>query len=192
MELIPPDCWNHVSGLDNPADCASRGLFPSELLNFALWWDGPKWLRLPPDEWPKQFTLPPNDPSQESSEVCLHTAIIPCQPVILLTRFSSFTQLIRVTAWLIHFIHNCCARKKNLARTVGLLSVQELNKAKLYWISLSQRAHFAKDIKALETKAPISQLSPLLSLNPFLDKDQLLQVGGQESNSKLPYETNIH
>ena len=32
MEFIPPDKWNHVSGLDNPADCASRGLFPSELL----------------------------------------------------------------------------------------------------------------------------------------------------------------
>jgi len=28
MELVPPDKWNHVSGQDNPADCASRGLFP--------------------------------------------------------------------------------------------------------------------------------------------------------------------
>ena len=55
MELIAPDRWNHVNGLVNPADCASRGLFPSELLNFALWWDGPKWLRLSPDEWPKQL-----------------------------------------------------------------------------------------------------------------------------------------
>ena len=27
MELIPPDKWNNISGLDNPADC-SRGLFP--------------------------------------------------------------------------------------------------------------------------------------------------------------------
>lgn len=28
-ELIAPDRWNHVNGADNPADCASRGLFPS-------------------------------------------------------------------------------------------------------------------------------------------------------------------
>ncbi len=27
-KLIPSDRWNHVSGFDNPADCASRGLFP--------------------------------------------------------------------------------------------------------------------------------------------------------------------
>ena len=28
MELLGPDRWHHVSGLENPADCASRGLFP--------------------------------------------------------------------------------------------------------------------------------------------------------------------
>ena len=45
MELIPPEKWNYVSGLDNPADYASRGLFPSELLNHKLWWDRPWWLK---------------------------------------------------------------------------------------------------------------------------------------------------
>ena len=48
LELIPPDRWKHVSGTDNPADCASRGLFPSELLEYNLWWEGPTWLSLPP------------------------------------------------------------------------------------------------------------------------------------------------
>ena len=52
----------------------------------------------------------------------------------------------------------------------------------------SQRTHFGKEVKALEMKAPISQSSVLVSVNPFLDKDQLLRVGGRESNSKLPYE----
>ena len=44
MELVPPDRWRHVSGLDNPADCASRG---RELATYSLWWDGPAWLREP-------------------------------------------------------------------------------------------------------------------------------------------------
>lgn len=44
LELIPSNHWHHVSGLQNPADCASRGIFPSELLEHALWWDGPEWL----------------------------------------------------------------------------------------------------------------------------------------------------
>ena len=32
MELVPPNCWRHVNGLDNPADCALQGMFPRELL----------------------------------------------------------------------------------------------------------------------------------------------------------------
>lgn len=44
IELFGPECWHHVSGVLNPADCASRGLFPSELINHALWWEGPDWL----------------------------------------------------------------------------------------------------------------------------------------------------
>ena len=188
MELISPDRWNHVNGLENPADCASRGLFPSELLNFTLWWDGPKWLQLNPDKWPKQSTLPPNDPSQEGGEVCLHMTVVPCQPLMALDHYSTFTRLLRVTAWLMRFTRNCRARKRNLTQTIGPLSVQELNQAKSYWISFSQRAHFAKEVETLELGAQIPQSSSLLSLNPFLDEAKLLRVGGRESNSKLPYE----
>ena len=35
MELIAPDRWSHVNGLENPADCTSSGLLPSELLKFS-------------------------------------------------------------------------------------------------------------------------------------------------------------
>lgn len=188
MELIAPDRWSHVNGSGNPADCASRGLFPSELLNFYLWWDGPRWLKLSPGEWPKQCTLPPVDPSQESGEICLHTAVIPCQPVMSLEQFSSFTRLLRVTAWLIRFSRNCRARKNELNRITGPLSVQELNQAKTYWISVSQKEYFAKEIKTLQSKARVPQSSSLLSLNPLLDEVGLLRVGGRESNSKLSYQ----
>ena len=50
--LIPPSRWNHASGVDNPADSASRGLSPSELLDQQLWRDGPAWLKSPPSDWP--------------------------------------------------------------------------------------------------------------------------------------------
>lgn len=38
VDLIGPQRWNHVIGVENPADCASRGLFPSELLVHTFWW----------------------------------------------------------------------------------------------------------------------------------------------------------
>ena len=43
-ELIHPSRWNHVNGKQNSADCASRGMYPSELLEYKLWWNGPEWL----------------------------------------------------------------------------------------------------------------------------------------------------
>ena len=45
VEFVPPDKWNHINGAENPADCASRGLLPSELIEHELWWRGPSWLR---------------------------------------------------------------------------------------------------------------------------------------------------
>lgn len=41
---VPHALWHHISWKDNPTDCASRGLAPSELVNHKLWWRGPPWL----------------------------------------------------------------------------------------------------------------------------------------------------
>ena len=107
MDLIAPDRWSHVSGFKNPANCASRGLFPSELLNHELWWSGPEWLYLPSSDWPKQ-------PSGQKSESCdeeisLHVATHLKVPM---DRYSSFTRLKRVTAWMFRFINHCCTPSK--------------------------------------------------------------------------------
>ncbi|UYV78825.1 K02A2.6-like, partial [Cordylochernes scorpioides] len=37
--------WFHVSSQDNPADCASRGIMPQDLVNHRIWWRGPIWLQ---------------------------------------------------------------------------------------------------------------------------------------------------
>ena len=52
---IPPKYWNHVRGKQNPADCASRGLYPEELIGHNLWWHGPAWLRQTSANWPRQI-----------------------------------------------------------------------------------------------------------------------------------------
>lgn len=41
LTYLPRERWNHVSTADNPADCASRGLTPDELLEHQLWFQGP-------------------------------------------------------------------------------------------------------------------------------------------------------
>ena len=54
VEQIPLNRWNHVIGVENPADCASRGILPSELLEHKLWWNSPPWLRMDISYWPHQ------------------------------------------------------------------------------------------------------------------------------------------
>ena len=83
--------WSHVNGVQNPADCASRGVLPSELIDHPLWWMGPEWLRLDHQAWPQQTELPPNSPAVEADEVCFHSTIVPREPVIPFDRYSSFT-----------------------------------------------------------------------------------------------------
>ncbi|GFY42414.1 DUF1758 domain-containing protein [Trichonephila inaurata madagascariensis] len=45
QELTPNVLWNFVSGLENPADCGTRGIPPTKLEKFDLWFNGPDWLR---------------------------------------------------------------------------------------------------------------------------------------------------
>ena len=46
------DAKSDVFHIHNPADCASRGLLPSQLMVHELWWDGPPWVSLNHREWP--------------------------------------------------------------------------------------------------------------------------------------------
>ena len=107
VELVPPHRWNHVNGTDNPADCASRGLFPSKLLDHELWWNGPIWLNSSLSDWPRQLTIPPAEPSDEVRQICHHAATDQDTPVIAFDRYSSFNRLKGITAWIFRFIENC-------------------------------------------------------------------------------------
>ncbi len=105
LELTPASCWNHVSSENNPADCASRGMLPSELLNHDLWWLGPPWLKLHQSKWPQ-----PNSTNLEVQEDKEELSITVCHVVttqeslIPIDKYSLIDLYKRVTAWVIRFI----------------------------------------------------------------------------------------
>jgi hypothetical protein len=43
----------HVSGITNPADLASRGCDPVEILSNKSWWEGPPWLSMSEAQFPE-------------------------------------------------------------------------------------------------------------------------------------------
>ena len=65
------------------------------------------------------------------------------------------------------------------------LSVYESNMAETYWLKMSKECKFDQEMTILENGGIISK-GPLVALNPIIDSDGLLRVGGQLQNSKLP------
>ena len=183
VDSVPPSHWNHVESLQNPADCVSRGLFPSELLSHDLWWNGPDWLRLGIHQWPKSYSLPPNSPSEEADEICSHTAVVSAQSLIPLDQFSSFTHLVRVTAWMFRFVCN----SRGVTHHSGSLSATEVNKAEVHWQATSQSHSFQKEIESLKKKKVVSRASCLRTLHPFLDDSGLLRIGGRLRKSQFAF-----
>ena len=186
VDLISPGRWRHVNGAVNPADCASRGLYPTELLNHELWWNGPDWLKSPRTDWPKPFIIAEVGPSEEEREVCVHVTLLYETPLISLDRFSHFTRYKYVTAWVLRFINNCRVRNKS-SRILLSLSAQELASAENYWVRLSQEEHFAEEIQSLKADRALPISSCLLNLRPIMDPSGLLRVGGRLENAKLHY-----
>ena len=121
VQSILPDHWNHVCSSHNPADCASQGLFPSELTEHRLWWNGPEWLQLPSDQWPSQTVVTHAGMPTEERDLC-HT--IASSAIIPLQQISSFTRLKHVTAWVLHFINNCRQPKTKRPSYLYLSSVK--------------------------------------------------------------------
>ena len=189
LDLTPADCWKHVRSGENPADCASRGIFPSELLEHDLWWKGPQWLLLPPSEWPKNNSA--TDDTREGND---ELSVITCnlatveEPLIPTDKFSSFTRYKRVTGWIIRFIHNCKARVQASTPTDGCLTAQELDRAANYWYSVIQKAHFNHEMSILKANsARVPSSSKILSLNPIIDDNGILRVGGRQQKAKFSY-----
>lgn len=141
VDHIPSDRWNHVNGTSNPADCASRGLLPSELLQHDLWWNGPEWLHGDASVWPKDRPPPVKCVDNEVKSICLLTTVEIQTPVLAIDRFSSFSKLKRVLGWVERFIHNCSNTVSNRLNQ-SFLSVDELQLAENYWIRMVQKQYF--------------------------------------------------
>ncbi|GFW55599.1 integrase catalytic domain-containing protein [Trichonephila clavipes] len=82
-------------------------------------------------------------------------------------------------------VHSKLPRRK---KRRGPLDVQEINQAEVTLIRIVQLQEFKKDIMSLKENNRVFAESLIKSLNPFLDKDGVLRVGGRLCNSDLNFE----
>ncbi len=194
--------WSHVPSTSNPADILSRGATPEELISNELWFKGPSflysylsqpdyWER--PDETVKDYISEIKDKQLDSSTCLLlpktngPTFLHKEAEIDFVNHFcnlsNNYFKLIRILSFIYRFIHNCKSEEK----FVGPISKGEFDHAKTRLIKLVQVMYFSREIKALKKGEPLKD-SRVSNLNPFLDKDEVIRVGGRLDQSNLSYD----
>ncbi|XP_073820653.1 uncharacterized protein [Musca autumnalis] len=179
--------WRHVPTNDNPADLATRVRTPSELKESLLWWHGPSWLTLQKDEWPSCPSVPETTLEVKPTKVHLAQSAVPDD---VLARFSRLSTAVHAIAYVFRFFRRTHPSTKKLARFESArLSAEEIAFARYRLMSMSQRINFPQEYDCLSKKLQLDPGSPLLSLNPFLDRHQLIRANGRLGNTlSLPYD----
>lgn len=97
---------------------------------------------------------------------------------------SSFLKLLRITAYCFRFL-NKLRKKANVA--VGPIRCYEYKLAETGNIKLIQNEYFEKELLALNAKENLPKNSSLKFLNPFIDEQGLIRVGGRLRNSSIAF-----
>lgn len=190
------EIWSHIDSADNPADLITRGMKAGELINSSLWKNGPKWLQLSENTWPiPKLTVDPHMLAQVEVE---------CKPkggriglivssmgrgdgTSLLHAKSSWSVILRITAYVKRFIHNARCRDHRNRISKKWLSTKEIREAAFYWVKVVQAEHYAKEIESLkQAEDGYPAQSKIASLRPVL-VDGLLKVGGRIGKSGFKY-----
>ena len=175
------DQWHYVSTKENPADYASRGISAAQLQT-SMWFTGPKFL------WERDVFLEEEIPevSEDDPEVKKCLAVVTHEQFDLdsrMTSFSKWSQAKRAIAFCLRFINS----RKNSAKN-DTSNVEMLQKAENEIVKSVQRAAFPDSIRVLSGSKirSLKKRNVLFKLDPFLDEDGILRVGGRLGSSRLP------
>lgn len=113
-------------------------------------------------------------------------------------KFTSWTRLTRVTAWVMRFVAKLVAKVKKAEKPLGdgtcgegSLTPIELDRAGKLWVKQAQIERFPNEMKELNRGKEVSKHSHLKSLTPVVDELGMLRVGGRLTRAELPYDA-IH
>lgn len=203
--------WKYVETKENPSDFASRGISPKDDEKVDVWMNGPLFLRKPGEEWRErtaEIHVVENDPEVKANKTCNTLKLAVGKPVegILETferRISSWNRMKRAMVWVLRFTTNAKIKEerdtekrkvrfqegcsKDLFRRLDTegMKVNELEEAERKLITLMQERSLSKERKEAPPKAIVKgKAGSLKKLNPFIDENGILRVGGRLSNAQ--------
>ncbi|GBM12575.1 hypothetical protein AVEN_78349-1 [Araneus ventricosus] len=191
QELTKDFHWRHVPSEENPADFISRGVTPDSLQLKNLWWNGPSFLRngIEIKELSESDPITDNDFICElkQSEKCSLLTNSECDSVFsqLISISNNYMKLINILSYVFRFISNC---KKGVVPKSGPISSDEYKDAEVCLLRWAQAQDFPSEIQTISKGKQLPGKNCLKSLNPFLDNNNLLRVGGRLINAKVNYD----
>ncbi|GFX26018.1 integrase catalytic domain-containing protein [Trichonephila clavipes] len=104
-------------------------------------------------------------------------------PADLISRGCNVDELLKNEMW---FINNIKAKESCYKEKY--LTADEIKRSTEFLAKIAQLSEFKAEIDALKKGKGVSKTSKLRALDPFLDENSLLRVGGRLSNADLPFE----
>ena len=192
LDLTEQKNWMYVSTKDNPADIASRPHTPSELLS-TCWFTGPEFLH-DVDYSPSAVSLDPcNDPLPEEKEVNENVSVNVFLTSLnetalsgLFKQCNSFDKLINIVTLVIKFIHLTDYIRQRLGvATAPRQLVINRDEAIKTLVRAAQKEAFPDVLGCLQNKKNLPENHPIAALNPQLDNNGVIRVGGRLKNANI-------
>ena len=185
--MTKKECWRHVLTDENPADDASRGLAVSDTEKVDRWFNGPSFLKQLDGVTLKGIVCAdvPDDDPEVIVEVKSNAVQVEegKHHVInsLGVQVSSWMRMKRVVATMMLFTK--VGRRQKPKGTQFL--VEDMVAAEILLLKMIQAKHFGSEVSALSEKRSVVQTSGVCSLDPFLDTNGIMRVGGRLRNTDL-------
>nr|XP_029722712.1 uncharacterized protein LOC115263650 [Aedes albopictus] len=192
------DHWRHIAGFENPADDFSRELNPADILNSSRRCQGPSWLTLVPDCWPKIIIDGANSPTvSEEGRKTPVVAMTTAQTTFcgdVRSRYSRYNKLRREAAFRSRYRHRLKERAQlhRSRSNIAELSVSNQRKpppvpplttAELQHAEHPFRMTHPAGFSDLGNDDRIAKSSALKLLKPFIDEGGTLRTGARLRNA---------
>ncbi|XP_033636760.1 uncharacterized protein LOC117297721 [Asterias rubens] len=193
--VTEPAQWHHVDTSSNPADELSRGMTASELKKSSRWPEGPKFILMAEEDWPKEpkvmEPLKQSDPELKKPKEIAQTYAVELEEnsatAKLIKHYSSWHKLKKAVSWVLRvrsYLQNKDQYKENDIKKP--LTVDELDKAEQAVVRYVPGQSYPDEYKALQvTVNTVKKSSPLHRLDPKINENGLICVGSRLRNSTM-------